>query len=87
MGSLPLRFPSPRAHDRLGARADGKEGQVAAIETRSTFEDSAAEPADAAPWRTRARWTSRSIVSALAALVLLSPIGWLAAASGSSRTN
>ena len=49
---------------------------MAAIETRSTFRDSAAGPADAAPRRTRVRCSSWPIVSALAALVLLSPVAY-----------
>ena len=44
-----------------------------AIETRSTFKDAAVEPAGAAPRRTRARPVGRSILGALAALILLSP--------------
>ena len=47
---------------------------MAAIETRSTFNHSASRPADAAPRRTRARRTCWPIVSALGALVLLSPV-------------
>lgn len=49
---------------------------MAAIEARSTFKDSAAGPADAALRRTRARYTSWPIGSALGALVLLAPVAY-----------
>ena len=47
-----------------------------ASETSRSIEDIAAEPAQAAPRRARARFPGRPIAGALATLILLSPIAW-----------